>query len=125
MLCGPGDVYLQNRLTLHGSFANTSPLPRATLEFGFHRRQSVLGKPTLESYTLRNEVRPERVFDEAYIKERSRMIPIAIHARRRKYPDEEPYDYLPFRGEEEAHRWSEALKEDPKFREYWRMDMPI
>lgn len=53
------------------------------------------------------------------------MIPIAIDARRQKYPDEEPYDYLPFRGQTDTYRWSENLKEDPAFREYWRMDMPI
>ena len=28
---------------VHGSFANTSPDPRVTINFGFHRRRSVLG----------------------------------------------------------------------------------
>ena len=43
IVCGPGDVAITNRQTVHGSFANTSPNWRVTLNFGFHRRRSVLG----------------------------------------------------------------------------------
>ena len=43
IICKPGDVAITNRQTVHGSFANTSPDWRVTLNFGFHRRRSVLG----------------------------------------------------------------------------------
>ena len=39
----PGDVAITNRQALHGSFANTSQDWRVTINFGFHRRRSVLG----------------------------------------------------------------------------------
>ena len=43
IVCKPGDVAMTNRQVLHGSFANTSPDWRVTVNFGFHRRASVLG----------------------------------------------------------------------------------
>src|SRR5215213_10211565 len=43
IICRPGDVAITNRQTVHGSFANTSPDWRVTVNFGFHRRRSVLG----------------------------------------------------------------------------------
>jgi hypothetical protein len=43
IICAPGDVAMTNRQALHGSFANTSPNWRVTVNFGFHRRKSVLG----------------------------------------------------------------------------------
>ena len=41
VICAPGDVCINSRQTVHGSFANTSPDPRVTINFGFHRRSSV------------------------------------------------------------------------------------
>ena len=43
MICAPGDVGICNRQVVHGSFANTSPDMRVTINFGFHRRSSILG----------------------------------------------------------------------------------
>src|ERR1700682_333284 len=43
MIARPGDVAITNRQALHGSFANTSKDWRVTVNFGFHRRKSVLG----------------------------------------------------------------------------------
>ena len=43
LICKPGDVAMTNRQAVHGSFANTSPDWRVTVNFGFHRRRSVLG----------------------------------------------------------------------------------
>ncbi len=43
IVCAPGDVAITNRQAVHGSFANTSPDWRITLNLGFHRRRSVLG----------------------------------------------------------------------------------
>ena len=39
-------VFLQNRMALHCAFANQSPDPRMTIQFGFNRRRVVEGKTT-------------------------------------------------------------------------------
>lgn len=118
ILCGPGDVYIHNRLALHCSFPNTSPTPRGTLILGFHKKSSVFGKHT------RLVGGKPVVYDERYIDERSRMIQLAIDARRQKYPDEEAYIYQPFKGREEQVRWSEQLKET-SYGKYWTKDIAI
>ena len=38
LICGPGDVAITSRQAVHGSFANTSPNVRVTVNMGFHRR---------------------------------------------------------------------------------------
>lgn len=128
----PGDVYLQNRLALHGAFANTSPEQRVTLALGFHKRSSVLGKKTIgyargmmggKRYDSSKMVAP--VYYEAWIRERSRMIMWAIAARRQKYPEETPYSYQPFRGQEDEYRWHEGLKEDLYAGKYWETHLII
>ena len=43
IVCNPGDVVICNRQLLHGSFPNCGLEPRLTVNFGFHRRSSVLG----------------------------------------------------------------------------------
>lgn len=118
IICNPGDVYLQNRLPLHGAFPNVSPEPRCTIQFGFHRRASVLGLRT-QGYggTL-------KVYDEDYIRERSKMIMLAIDARRQRYPHEVPYVYAPLLDSEEECRWSEELKESGYWH-YWEKDIVI
>ena len=89
MLCEPGDVAICNRQVVHGSFPNTSDTPRATYVFGFHRRASVEGvkgwAPT--------------PYDDDSIRSTSRIIPLAIDARRQHFPDEHPYTYQPFADE--------------------------
>jgi hypothetical protein len=62
ILCKPGDVYIQSRQALHGAFPNTSSDPRVTLQFGFHRRSSVLGVRST-GYGGKQKVR-ERVRDK-------------------------------------------------------------
>jgi hypothetical protein len=100
LVCAPGDVVICNRQALHASFANTSDRPRVTINFGFHRRASVLG---VTSGGVHNEV---AVYDEARIRERSRVIAYAIDARRQRFPDEREYVYQPFAGEEDRYRWT-------------------
>lgn len=117
LICGPGDVAITNRQAIHGSFANTSPNPRVTLNFGFHRRRSVLG---VESGGVHN---PVSVYDEAYIRSRSRLIPYAIDARRQRFPDEEPYVYRPFAGDEERYRWTPEARAG--LRDYNLQDLGI
>ena len=93
IICNPGDVVICNRQLLHGSFANTGYEPRLTVNFGFHRRSSVLG---VKGAGLHSE---SVIYDIDHINERSRAIGLAIAARREKYPDETPYEYKPLAGQ--------------------------
>jgi hypothetical protein len=101
IVCNAGDVAITNRQVLHGSFANTSPDTRVSVNFGFHRRKSVLGVRRSSG----------EVYDEKRIHERSRIIALAIDARQERYPNEPRYVYQPLVGEEEANRWSEETRE--------------
>ena len=78
IVCAPGDVAISNRQAVHGSFANTSPDWRITLNFGFHRRRSVLG---VMGGGVHNAA---AVYDAARIRERARMIGYGIDARRQR-----------------------------------------
>ena len=117
IVCGPGDVAITNRQALHGSFANTSPDRRVTINYGFHKKSSVLnvlggglhGKP--------------RVYDEKHIKERSRLIQYAISARSQKYPEETPYIYKPLEKDKKKYVWNDQARKDIK--DYSLMDMSI
>ena len=93
LICAPGDVAICNRQAVHGSFANTSPNPRVTFNFGFHRRSSVLG---VTGNGIHSE---EAIYDDARIAERSKVIGYAISARAARFPQETPYDYLPQAGQ--------------------------
>lgn len=100
LLCKPGDVAICNRQVVHGSFPNTSTTPRATFVFGFHRRSSVAG---VKGWA------PEP-FDDEYIRKSSRIIPLAIDARRQRFPDEQPYVYQPLADAE--IRWNEESRRE-------------
>lgn len=117
IVCAPSDVAITNRQCIHGSFANTSPRPRVTINFGFHRRRSVLG---VESGGVHNQV---PVYDEARIDERSRAIAWAIDARAQRFPDETPFVYQPFAGREDEHRWTPATMD--QLHGYNRNDLGI
>jgi ectoine hydroxylase-related dioxygenase (phytanoyl-CoA dioxygenase family) len=117
MICAAGDVAICNRQAIHGSFANTSSDVRVTINFGFHRRRSVLG---VESGGVHNE---RAVYDDARIRERSRLIMYAIDARRQRYPEERPFTYRPFAGQEAAFRWTPAAK--AAIRDYNLLDLGI
>lgn len=107
VVCGPGDVYVQNRLILHGAFPNTSAEPRISMNFGFHRKASVLGKHTKGGYSRSAGKGKTRVdYDEAWIHDRCRNIQMAIDARRQKYPDEEPYVYAPYKDRTDDGVWT-------------------
>lgn len=117
LICGPGDVAITSRQAVHGSFANTSPNVRVTLNMGFHRRRSVLG---VKSGGVHN---PVSLYDEAYIRSRSRLIMYAIDARRQRFPEETPYRYAPLAGEAENFRWSPAARAE--VRDYNLQDIGI
>jgi len=104
ILCGPGDVYVHNRLALHGAFPNTSADTRAVLHLGFNRRAAVLG---VKSRTPQHKT---VLYDEDFIYRRSRMIAWAIDARRQHYPDEAAFTYKPFINAQHTFEWSPDLK---------------
>ena len=89
IICNAGDVVINNRQILHGSFANTGFETRVTVNFGFHRRSSVLNVHGAGIHAK------AVTFDDGFIKNRSRLIGLAIDARRQRFPDEIPYEYAP------------------------------
>ena len=107
-VCEPGDLAITNRQCLHGSFANTSPDWRVTLNFGCHRRKSVLG---VAGGGIHNA---PTVYDDARIRERSRLIGYAIDARRQRFPHETPYQYAPHAASGDRPIWDTAAKSSLK-----------
>lgn len=118
LICAPGDVTIVNRQMLHGSFANTSPDLRVSLTFGFHRRASVLGQKGVL------QVDADAVYDEQRIFDRSAVIPVAIDARRRQFPDETAFRYQPFVGLEDDFRFNDETYERV-IRDYNTRDLAI
>ncbi|HYM29764.1 MAG TPA: phytanoyl-CoA dioxygenase family protein, partial [Candidatus Cybelea sp.] len=108
MICKPGDVAITNRQALHGSFANTSADWRVTVNFGFHRRKSVLG---VKGSGIHNA---PAIYDERRIHERARVIGYAIDARSRRFPAEIPFVYKPHVDAGETYRWDEIAKSGMK-----------
>ena len=104
IICKPGDVAITNRQTLHGSFANTSPDWRVTVNMGCHRRASILD---VEAGGLHNR---RAVYDADRIRERSRIIGYAIDARHQRFPDETPFTYQPHAEAGEVWRWTPEAK---------------
>jgi hypothetical protein len=104
MICRPGDVAITNRQSLHGSFANTSRDWRVTVNFGFHRRTSVLG---VQGGGVHNAA---AVYDAERIARRARLIGYGIDARRRRFPDERPFVYKPHADAGLTYRWDEEAK---------------
>ena len=90
LICNPGDVFICNRQLVHGSFPNSGFEPRVTVNFGFHRRSSVLNVMGAGIHCDAEQ------FDEELIEHRSRVIGYAIDARKQRFPDEEPYQYKPY-----------------------------
>ena len=117
IVCGPGDVAMTNRQIVHGSFPNESPDARITINFGFHRRSSVLGVMGAGIHAR------SVVYDEARIRERSRVIGYAIDARRQRFPDESPYEYRPFVESGDTFRWDDHAKAGLK--DYNLLDLSI
>lgn len=119
ILCAPGDVAITNRQTVHGSFANTSPDWRVTLNFGFHRRRSVLGVETNGT----THTRQRMVYDDAVIRQRARMIGYGIDARRQRFAHETPFVYKPHADRGEIWQWNEQAKAG--IRDYNLQDLSI
>ena len=103
LLCEPGDVAICNRQAVHGSFANTSPNPRVTFNFGFHRKSSVLGVAGNGIHSA------EAIYDEQRINQRSKLIGYAISARAERFPEEMSYHYEPLANQ--SLLWNEEARE--------------
>jgi ectoine hydroxylase-related dioxygenase (phytanoyl-CoA dioxygenase family) len=95
MLCERGDIAVCNRQCLHGSFANASPDPRITFVWGFFRRDSVLDAEVDLPMTDPNQKATRRRYREEDLRERQRLVQLAIEARSEHRPDESPYEYAP------------------------------
>jgi ectoine hydroxylase-related dioxygenase (phytanoyl-CoA dioxygenase family) len=117
MICAPGDVGICNRQAVHGSFANTSPDMRVTINFGFHRRSSVLG---VESGGVHNEI---SVYDSERIHQRAKMIGYGINARHEYFPAEQSYEYQPLREEMAQLQFNSAARREIK--DYNLLDLGI
>ena len=108
IVCNPGDVVMCNRQLLHGSFPNCGFEPRITVNFGFHKRSSVLG---VMGGGIHSDA---QVFDEEIVARRSRAIGYAIDARKQRFPDETPYHYQPLSAATNDYRWDEFARADLK-----------
>lgn len=98
IVAGPGDVSMTNRQSLHGSYANSSDSTRITVNFGFHRYSSVVGRTGVLNGSG-NAYTPE------YIERRAKCIPVAIAARAQRFPQEERYVYAPFADDPTVNRY--------------------
>jgi hypothetical protein len=117
IVCQPGDVAITNRQAVHGSFANTSKDWRVTLNFGFHRRKSVLD---VQGGGI--HAKP-KVYDAAHIHERAKMLGYAIDARRQRFPHETPFAYQPHVQSGERYTWDAQAKASIK--DYNLLDISI
>ena len=116
-MCEPGDVVICNRQLVHGSFANSGFEPRLTINFGFHKRSSVLN---VQGAGIHSEA---IVYTDEVIRERAKVIGFGINARHQKYPDESPYSYQPLAASNVDLTWSESAKASLK--DYNALDLSI
>ena len=108
IICNPGDVVICNRQLLHGSFPNCGYERRITVNFGFHKRSSVLGVKGGGVHSA------SQIFNSDVIERRSRVLGYAIEARRQRFPEEEPYKYQPFNDANKIFQWNENSRKDLK-----------
>jgi hypothetical protein len=108
IVCNPGDVVMCNRQIVHGSFANTGFEDRVTVNFGFHKRSSVLNITGAGIHCA------AQVFDESHILERSKLIGYGIDARAQRYPHETSYVYAPLANSGVDCKWHDDIKSSIK-----------
>ena len=106
IICNPGDVVICNRQILHGSFPNCGYERRITVNFGFHKRSSVLDVRGGGVHSA------SQIFDKEVIERRSKVIGYAIEARKQRFPMEDPYRYLPFQKTGRSFQWNENSRKD-------------
>ena len=118
LVCESGDAFIVNRQLIHGSFANTSAERRVTLNEGFFPRKRLLDVTT----TMLDG--REVTYSSDWIETRSRIIPLAIDARRQRYPEERSFVYQPLVGQAESLRFDEETRESI-LKNYNLLDMYI
>lgn len=99
MLCERGDVAVQNRQCVHGSFANASADPRITFVWGFFPRTSVAGVEVQMPRPAPDMPAETKRYTDEVIRERARLVQLAIEARAAHRPEERAYAYGPVAGE--------------------------
>ena len=127
MLLEPGDCGIVNRSSLHGSYPNTSKERRVTMLFGFHKRNSVIGASTtnVHAFKIPGEDTRQVTYTEDYVLRRTRMIPLAIDARRQHRPKDKPFTYKgSFLGNAS---WNSTTREEiqREGNEYWQRDITL
>lgn len=126
MMLQPGDCGMVNRSSLHGAFANRSPERRITMVVGFHKRSSAIGASTTNVHAFPRPGREKRVtYSEEWVLRRTRMIPLAIDARRQRFPKERSYRYAgAYLGN---GTWNEQTRAEisQEGDEYWQLDITL
>jgi ectoine hydroxylase-related dioxygenase (phytanoyl-CoA dioxygenase family) len=126
MLLAAGDCGMVNRSSLHGAYPNESAERRITMVLGFHKRGSAIGAETTNVHAFKLPGKEKSIkYTEDYVLRRARMIPLAIDARRQRYPDETPYEYLgKYIGESV---WNEQARAEisQEGDEYWQRDITL
>ena len=128
MVLRPGDVGVVSRSSLHGSYPNRSEGRRVTVLLGFHRRSSAVGVTVTKNIHASMIYGQERevTYTEDWVNRRSRMIPLAIDARRQWYPQETPYVYKGITDGGNTHWGAEARAEMSKEGdEYWTRNITL
>ena len=88
-----------------------------TVNFGFHRRSSVLN---VEGSGTHSEV---QIFDADLIAKRSEVIGYGIDARRQRFPAETPFVYKPFRDQGLVYQWNDDAR--ASLHDYNALDVSI
>ena len=89
-----------------------------SLSEGFFPRKRVLG------VTARRLTGTVETYDQARIDARTRILQIAIDARRQRFPQEKTYVYRPLAGHENENRWN-AESRAAVLKNYNQLDMFI
>ena len=126
MTLAPGDCGLVNRSSLHGAYPNQSDTRRITMVLGFHKRASAIGTKTTNVHAFKLPGKQKQVYyTQEWVEKRSRMIPLAIDARRQHFPDEVPYHYTgAYLGGGEWNEQARAEISQPGS-EYWHRDITL
>ena len=82
-------MVINNHQLVHSSFVNTRFETRVTMNFGFHRRSSVLN---VHGAGIHAEAIK---FDDEFARHRSRLIDLAMQAKKQRFPNRRPFQYGP------------------------------
>ena len=114
-----------DRSSLHGSYPNRSDKRRMTFIMSFHARASAIGFKTQNVHSFKNGGAKFVEYTKNDIEERARMIPLAIDARRQRFPDQLSYKYAGAYSGDAV--WSAKTRAEiaEEGREYWRKNVTL